>query len=235
MTELAGVTLEMRVPVTPCRARTSLLPDHVVDAKSALRPEALKPTFTGFRIVARLGSLPRASCATANRASRPRRRLKPPVDLAEALRRAAHQGAPLLRRLLVDHDWQLGVIAMNSLVRAGVMRLLRSPTARASATSRYHGERRARRTHRSRSRSSGTFVNQVLDYLPRTWGLHRHQPSNRGVVTGNCVPLAGCHSVEEPGQMRLGLEGTHRINCGSISSRSSCGRPASVSTSASGP
>jgi len=22
-------------------------------------------------------------------------------------------------------------------------------------------------------------------------------------VTGNCVPLAGCHSVEEPGQMRL--------------------------------
>jgi hypothetical protein len=92
MTEPAGVTLEMRVPVTPCRARTSLLPDHVVDAKSALRPEALKPTFTGFRVVAGLGSLPRASCATANRASRPRRRLKPPVDLAEALKRAAHQG-----------------------------------------------------------------------------------------------------------------------------------------------
>ena len=66
-----------------------ILPDHIVDAKSALRPEALKPTFTGFRVVARLGSPPRASCATANRASRPRRRLKPPVDLAEALRRAA--------------------------------------------------------------------------------------------------------------------------------------------------
>jgi hypothetical protein len=88
MTEPAGITVEMRVRsrlVEPER----ILPDHVVDAKSALRPEALKPKFTGFRVVARLGSPPRASCATANRASRPRRRLKPPVDLAEALRRAA--------------------------------------------------------------------------------------------------------------------------------------------------
>jgi hypothetical protein len=75
-----------------------LLPDHVGDAKSALRPEALTPTFTGFRVVAGLGSLPRAFCATANRASRPRWRLKPPVDLAKALRRAAHHGAPRLRR-----------------------------------------------------------------------------------------------------------------------------------------
>jgi hypothetical protein len=88
MTEPAGVTVEMRSRsrlVEPER----ILPDYVVDAKSALRPEVLKPTFTGFRVVARLGLLPRASCATANRASRPLRRFKPPVDLAKALRRAA--------------------------------------------------------------------------------------------------------------------------------------------------
>jgi len=53
MTEPAGITVEMRVRsrlVEPER----ILPDHVVDAKSALRPEALKPTSTGFHVVARL-------------------------------------------------------------------------------------------------------------------------------------------------------------------------------------
>src|SRR4029077_2698981 len=93
MTEPAGVTLEMRVPVTPCRAR-AYPPGPCRRPQKRLAARGLKPTFTGFRVVARLGSLPQASCATANHASRPRRRLKPPVDLAEALRRAAYQGAP---------------------------------------------------------------------------------------------------------------------------------------------
>ena len=70
MTEPAGVTVEMRSRLRLVEPER-ILPDHVVDAKSALRPEALKPKFTEFRVVARLGSPPRASCATADRASRP--------------------------------------------------------------------------------------------------------------------------------------------------------------------
>src|SRR5258706_512843 len=76
MTTPVGVTVEKRI--------RRMLPDHVVDAKSALRPEALKLTFAGFRVAARPGSLTRASWATENRAPRPHRRFKPRVGPAQA-------------------------------------------------------------------------------------------------------------------------------------------------------
>jgi hypothetical protein len=53
MTEPAGVT----GPDHDLSSENVSSPDHVVHAKSVLRPEALKPTFTGFHVVARIGSL----------------------------------------------------------------------------------------------------------------------------------------------------------------------------------
>src|SRR6266436_7067422 len=85
---------------------------------------------------------------------------------------------------------------------------------------------------RWQSHSLATFIDQVLDFevaerlafakffqlgdrlaeLPRTGGLHGHQPSDRGAVTGDCDLLAGRHPVKETGQVCFGLESADGVH-----------------------